>query len=145
MTNADVEKMERQAEAERDEKVRAAHAQYDEAIAHIRWLRKWVNRNGEDATKSKFVVKASRRPKPDGATGRGSLSKAIRIAVRAHAEFTTDGIIKWLDQHYPDVKASGRRISISSKLSRMLKSGALELVDKGEPGHAHVYRQKEGA
>jgi len=77
-----------------------------------------------------------------GSDGTPSLLGAVKEGIRSMpGEFTKQSILDWLNEHYPELKASDRRTSIFSMIAHLRDEMSLEVVQKGrgrEPSIYHV-------
>jgi hypothetical protein len=132
----------KQLREDRDKAIKTVRRQYISALREIQ--KRWVK--GNAAIKSGrdlgFRGRLIRRLDYLQSRKRGTLLTAIQQGSESLPEFTLDQLIKWIEQNYSVLGASGRKSTIGSVLSRQLKRGDLITVRKGKCGSPQIYRRK---
>jgi hypothetical protein len=140
MTEKDYQRMLDEIEAECAEAIHRAQAERVAAREHVEFV--WRRFNGGLFKPEKVsAVHADKSATNSGSGERGSLIVGIKTAVKSLDLFTRDDVVKYLNKHFPDLRAGEREGSITSNLSRLNSAGELETVTKATREQQQVYRK----
>jgi len=133
MTEREYNQMKAVIDAERDTEIAAANDKHRLSLEHIDFV--WQKFNG-----GLFAKDNSKAAEPMP-TERGSLITGLKTAIMAMEKFTIDDLIARMNALDPELRATDRKVSITSNVSRLNKAKELEVLEPGRRGRPQVYRK----
>jgi hypothetical protein len=131
-----LDKLKGNAVATRDQKIAAANREFNEAMAHIEWVKAHVNGH---ARVSSSLFDTGRRSVSAVPTSSGtSLAAGVRQACSELRNFTAHGVVEWLEKKRPDLRPGQRRTQISCAIVRLRKEGVVQKIESAR-GSAPAY------